>query len=252
MRRFLPFLCLSLLAFSAALPAAAQPIRVLVREVEPFYFHKNGEVTGIDHELLQYYAKKSGRPLQLVWVNEFDDLLRRLEAGDGDLAASGITLTAARQQRFGDSGSYLPVRIVLVEPTGHTTTDLAQLRGRTLATMKGTTYEAALSKVPGVKLVYGLDEAELIAMVADGRAAATAVDTIPAFYRLPSYPGLHATLNLSEPQGYGYFVRKGSPLGADLAKHIAQMRDSGIYYRVLQKYLGPKAAEMVKAAHDDE
>ena len=56
------------------------------------------------------------------------------------------------------------------------------------------------------------------------------------------------TLALSEPQGYGYFVPKGSPLGAELAKHIAQMRDSGIYYRVLQKYLGPKAAEMVKAA----
>lgn len=250
MRRLLPVLGLLLVAGPAALQAAAQPIRVLVREVEPFYFHKNGEVTGIDHELLQYYAKKSGRPLQLVWVDEFDDLLRRLEAGDGDVAASGITLTAARKQRFDDSGSYLPVRIVLVEPTGHTTTDLAQLSGRTLATMKGTTYEAALTRVPGVKLVYGLDEAELIAMVADGRAAATAVDTIPALYRLPGYPGLHLTLALSEPQAYGYFVRKGSPLAADLAKHIAQMRASGIYYRVLQKYLGPKAAEMVKAGHE--
>jgi membrane-bound lytic murein transglycosylase F len=247
-RRLLPALCLLLL--TGALPAAAQPIRVLVREVEPFYFHKNGEVTGIDHEILQYYSKTSGRPLQLVWVAEFDDLLRRLEAGDADLAASGITLTAARKQRFDDSGSYLPVRIVLVEPKGRTTTDLAQLRGLTLATMKGTTYEAALTKVPGVKLVYGRDEAELIAMVADGRAAATAVDTIPALYRLPSYPGLHLTLDLSEPQAYGYFVRKGSPLGAELAKHISQMRDSGIYYRVLQKYLGPKAAEMVKAAHE--
>jgi ABC-type amino acid transport substrate-binding protein len=251
-RRLLTVLGLFITAGLAATAAAAQPIRVLVREVEPFYFHKNGEVTGIDHELLQYYSKKSGRPLQLVWVNEFDDLLRRLEAGDGDVAASGITLTAARRQKFDDSGSYLPVRVVLVEPTGHTTTDLVQLRGRTLATMKGTTYEAALGKVPAVKLVYGLDEAELIAMVADGRAAATAVDTIPALYRLPGYPGLHMTLALSEPQAYGYFVRKGSPLAADLAKHIAQMRASGIYYRVLQKYLGPKAAEMVKAGHEDE
>lgn len=252
MRRLLPILGLLLTAGLAALPAAAQPLRVLVREVEPFYFHKNGEVTGIDHELLQYFAKKSGRTLQLVWVDEFDDLLRRLEAGDADVAASGITLTPARKQRFDDSGSYLPVRVVLVEPTGHTTTDLAQLQGRTIATMKGTTYEAAVSKVPGVKLVYGLDEAELIAMVADGRAAATAVDTIPALYRLPRYPGLHMTLALSEPQAYGYFVRKGSPLAAELAKHIAQMRESGIYYRVLQKYLGPKAAEMVKAGHEHE
>jgi len=251
-RRLLPILGLLLTAVLAALPATAQPLRVLVREVEPFYFHKNGEVTGIDHELLQYFAKKSGRTLQLVWVDQFDDLLRRLEAGDGDVAASGITLTAARKQRFDDSGSYLPVRVVLVEPTGHTTTDLAQLQGRTIATMKGTTYEAAVSKVPGVKLVYGLDEAELIAMVADGRAAATAVDTIPALYRLPRYPGLHMTLALTEPQGYGYFVRKGSPLAAELAKHIAQMRESGIYYRVLQKYLGPKAAEMVKAGHEHE
>jgi len=241
-------LVLGAFILALAQPLAAQPIRVLVREVEPFYFHKNGEVTGIDHELLQYYAKKSGRELQLIWVDHFDDLLRRLGAGDADVAASGITLTPARKQKFDDSGSYLPVRIVLVEPTSRTTSDLSQLRGRTLATMSGTTYEAALSKIPEVKLVYGVDEAELIAMVADGRAAATAVDTIPAFYRLPKYPGLHMTLALSEPQGYGYFVPKGSPLAAELAKHIAQLRDSGIYYRVLQKYLGPKAAEMVKAA----
>jgi len=231
-----------------ALPAAAQPIRVLARDIEPFLYRKGGEVAGIDYELLSYYSKKSKRELQFIWVDEFDDLLRRLAAGDADIAASGITLTEARKQRFDDSGSYLPVRIAIVEPVSRTTTEIAQLRGRTLATMTGTTYEAALSKVPEVKLVYGIDEAELLAMVADGRAAATAVDTIPALYRLAKYPNLHMTLAVSEPQGYGYFVPKGSPLAAELAKHVKQLRDSGIYYRVLQKYLGPKAADMVKAA----
>jgi len=246
MRQLTLGVCLLALATSAA--AQPQPIRVLVRDIEPFVFHRNGEIAGIDYDLLNYYSKKTGRPLQFIWVDAFDDLLRRLAAGDGDVAASGITLTAARQEKFGDSGSYLPVRIILVEPKSQTTTDLAQLRGRTVATMKGTTYEAVLSKVPDVKLVYGVDEPELIAMVADGRAAATAVDTIPAMYRLSKRPGLHMTLALSEPQGYGYYVPKGSPLGPDLAKHIAALRDSGLYYHVLQKYLGAEAAQMIKAA----
>ncbi len=243
-------LVVGLCTLALAIPAAAQPppLRALVRDIEPFVFHRNGEVVGIDYELLTYYSKKTGRELQLVWVDQFDDLLRRLEAGDADLVASGITLTAARRQKFDDSGSYLPVRIVLVEPKTRTTTDLAQLRGLTVATMKGSTYEAIVSKIPEVNLLYGVDEPELLAMVADGRAVATAIDTIPALYRLSKLPALHMTLELSEPQAYGYYVPKGSPLAAELAKHIAQLRESGLYYHVLQKYLGPEAADMVKAA----
>jgi ABC-type amino acid transport substrate-binding protein len=237
--------CLLALAVPAA---AAPPIRVLVRNIEPFFFRDHGELAGIDYDLLTYFSKRTGRKLEFIWVDQFDDLLRRLAAGDADVVASGITLTAAREEKFDDSGPYLPVRIILVEPSSHTTTDLAQLRGKTLATMKGSTYEAVLSKVPMVNLVYGVDEADLIGMVADGRAAAAGVDTVPALYRLPKYPGLHMTLPLSEPQAYCYYVPKGSPLAGELAKHIAQLRGSGIYYNVLKRYLGPKAADMVKAA----
>jgi polar amino acid transport system substrate-binding protein len=244
MRRFVLGVCL----VSLALPCAAQPLRVVGRDVEPFLYRKGGKVAGVDYEILSYYAHRVKRPLQFVWVAEFDDILKRLAAGDADIAASGITLTAARRQRFGDSGPYLPVRVTIVEPLARTTTALSQLRGHTVATMKGTTYEAILSKEQELKLVYGVDERDLIAMVAEGRAEATAVDTVPALFVLPKYPGLHLTLPVSELQHYGYYVAKGSPLGEDLARHIQQLRSGNIYYTVLKKYLGPQAADMIKAA----
>jgi ABC-type amino acid transport substrate-binding protein len=243
-------LLLAFCVIAVAAPVGAQPLRVLARDIEPFLYRQGGEVTGIDYDILSFFATKEKRELQLVWVEEFDDLLRRLAAGDGDLVASGITLTAARQLRFDDSGPYLPVRVTLVEPTSRTTTALSQLRGATVATMAGSTYEAIVSQVPEANLLYGRDEDELMAMVADGRAVATAVDTIPALYRLSKYPGLHMTLAVSEPQSYGYYVPKGSPLACELAGHLKQLRDSGTYYRVLQKYLGKDAPDMFKAAVD--
>ena len=146
------------------------------------------------------------------------------------------------------SAPYFPVRVMLVVPRAQPVRQLTDLAGTTLATMHGTTYEKALlAGVPHVHLVYGLDEAALLDMVAAGKARAAAMDSAVAYGLLPSYAQLRLGIPLSPEQGLAFAVAKGSPLAGQLSKTIGQLKASKIYYRLLEQHLGAEAAKLVAA-----
>src|SRR5688500_15587845 len=82
-------------AADPAAPAAADapPLRVLAYETRPFFHRDGGKPAGFEYELLDYYARSKGRPLQLVWVADFEQVLPRLLKGEGDVAAATLTAT---------------------------------------------------------------------------------------------------------------------------------------------------------------
>jgi hypothetical protein len=45
-------------------------------------------------------------------------------------------------------------------------------------------------------------------------------------------------------------VRNGSTLASELSQHISQLKTAGIYYRLLEEYLGSEAVDMVLAAKE--
>jgi ABC-type amino acid transport substrate-binding protein len=241
-----------LLLLALSTPAVAQPpLRVVARDFEPFcYLDAEGEPAGVEYEILQYFAAAQGRELEFVWVEAFADLLPRFDQGDLDIAAGTVTITPARAEVYDFSASYFPVRVHLAEPAGQSTAQLADLAGETLVTMPGTTYEAILEQIPDVELVYAGDENEELAMVARGEGRATALDSVLGLIYVPNHPELHMTLPLSDVQHYGFVVAKGSPLAAQLSKHLNQLKLAGIYFRILEKYMGQEAVEMVRAARE--
>ena len=233
----------------AATPGAAAPLRVLAYETTPFFFRgPGGEPAGIEYEILQYFAKTKGQTLQVVWTADFEGILSRVAKGDVDVAAGTITITPERRAQVAFSSPYFPTRVMLVEPRGGPSTPrLDGLSGATVAAMKGTTYEELLSAIAGVKMVWGANEDELLRLVATGKARATAADSAVALTLLPKYPGLRLGIPLSPEQGFGFAMRKGSPLERELSTHIGQLKASQIYFRILEKHLGAEAARLVAA-----
>jgi ABC-type amino acid transport substrate-binding protein len=233
-------------ATAAAAPATAT-LHVLAYETPPFFYRENGQSQGLEYEILQYYAKAKGLTLRVTWVPQYETMLSRLAGGEGDVAAGTLTITPERQQQLDFSAPYFPVRVILIEPKDRTTTSLAALAGATLATIKGTTYEEALSKVPNSHMVYGVTEDDLLRLVVEGKARAAAADSALVLGLMRKYPQLHAGMPLSPEQGLGFAMRKGSPLQAQLSQHIAQLKAGRIYYRLLDKYFGAEAAKLVAA-----
>ena len=249
MKRTAILLSLAFLSLAAAAaPAAAAPLRVLAYETKPFFFRgPDGQPAGIEHDILEYYAKSKGQTLEVAWTEDFESILPRIARGGAHVAAATLTITPERRQQVAFSSSYFPTRVMLVEPASQTTRRLGDLAGATVAAMKGTTYEELLSAIPRVKLLQAATEEELLQLVASGRARATAADSAVALTLLPRYPGLRLGIPLSAEQGFGFAVRKGSPLERELSTHIQQLKTSQIYFRILEKHLGAEAARLVAA-----
>ena len=119
------FACLVL--SGSLLAQAAPPLRVgtfggeIRSEENPghFYFRNHlGEPDGLEHQILSYFAESLDRDLEVVWMEDFFELLPAVESGEIDIAAGTITVTPERDQLADFSRSYFPVRVVLVEPIG--------------------------------------------------------------------------------------------------------------------------------------
>jgi ABC-type amino acid transport substrate-binding protein len=225
----------------------AESLRVLSYKTYPFFYVENGKPAGFEYELLRLFARGHQRELDVKWIEVWDDIIPMLERGDGDILAATCTITPERTARVDFSDSYFPVRIVLVEPRGQHTENLRSLRGATVATIKGTTYEKVLMGIPEVQFVYAETERALFELVAAGKARALAVDSPVAIVLLRDFGNLEFGMPLSEEQQYGFAMAKGSPLRPQLNELIRQLKISGTYYRLLEKYFGALAVEVVQA-----
>jgi polar amino acid transport system substrate-binding protein len=242
--RFL-LLPLALLFFGST--SSAETLRVLANDTRPFFYLENGQPAGLEYEILRYFAESREDVLEVVWVENFSEILPMIERGEGDIAAATLTVTPARQERFDFSESYFPVRVMLVERAGEMTEELESLAGSRVATIKDTTYEKLLSAIPRVELAYAGSEVEMFEMVASGQVRALATDSAVAFRLLEEFDSLELGLSLSEEQQYGFAVAEGSPLAKALSENIKRLKASGIYFRLLERHLGSRAVEVVKA-----
>ncbi|CAN5571548.1 hypothetical protein BH23ACI1_BH23ACI1_13470 [soil metagenome] len=145
----------------------------------------------------------------------------------------------------------MPVRVLLVEPVGRTTKDLQELKGATLATVKGTTYEALLSSVPDASFLYAGSEDEQFELVASGRARALAADSAVAFHLVSRYPGLKLGIPLTPEQGFGFAFPKGSALAGTFSSYLERLKGSNIFYTLVQKHLGKEAVQAIKGGRKD-
>jgi ABC-type amino acid transport substrate-binding protein len=247
-RILLAALTAALLGAGSGSPAATQatPVRVIAYTVEPFIYQVDGKPAGLEYEILEHLAAASGRTLDVRWVERFADVLATLARDEADVAAATITITPERLEQFAFTVPYMPVRVLLVEPAGRGTKALEDLKGATLATVKGTTYEALLSKVPDARLLYAGSEEEQFEMVASGRARALAVDSTTAFRLIARYPTLELGMPLTPAQGYGFAFPKGSALVPIFSGHLERLKESDTFYALVERHLGEDAARAVK------
>lgn len=232
--------------------AGADPLVVIAQATDAFiYVDDDGEPAGLEYEILRFFANANDLELEVRWLDNFDELIPGVEGSQADLAAGSITATEERAQRVDFSAPYFPVRVMLVEPASSNTESLDDLRGATLATLRGTTYEELLQDVPEAHFVYANTEREMFEMIADGHAQAAACDSGVGLVLLETFDDLKLGLPLSEAQELAFPMPKGSDLKERLDAHINDLQSSSTYYRLLEKYLGAKAVEIVAAGRNE-
>lgn len=107
----------------------------------PFENLENGEVVGIEIDLLDIICEKLGVTLKIEQMN-FDSVLPGVQAGKFDLGASGISVTPEREKNVLFTEPYCLAAQAIVVTADSPITSKADLEGKTVSVQTGTTAES--------------------------------------------------------------------------------------------------------------
>lgn len=214
----------------------------------PFEFEEDGELKGIDVDLMKAIADDLG--LEATFRDtDFDGIFASLAAGNCDVIASSVSITEERKKANDFSAGYFQIQQSLLVRKGDEGKykDFASLRGKTIGVQSETTgAEFAMGEASkaGVEVKEFTGADELFTAL-----KAKQIDGIVQDFPINSYNAettgesvVSATFESQEPEQYGFVVPKDRPkLLQAIDDALADLRSGGEYGKILKTYLGDKA-----------
>jgi membrane-bound lytic murein transglycosylase F len=251
-----------------AIPTAAQDLpelkakgvlRVLAVPIEDgpqFISTRPGAPPGFDHELLDGLGRLEQLRLEVVIVKSWADLIPQLLEGKGDLIAGGFTATASRRRQIDFTIEAFPTRAAVMTRKPHRVIHgVDELRSEHVGTIRGTSMAEALAGlgVPAANIDSSIPPGGLAAALRAGQVSA-AVDGIEsALLAARSDPTIQVGMFVGPPESLAYGVRKTSPkLLASVNSYLGNVRKTATWSRLVVKYFGESAPEILKGARATE
>ncbi len=222
------------------------------------YFLYKGMPMGFEYELLSRLAKHLDLELKITIAENFDDLITKLNQGEVDLIAYGLTITEPRQKLVSFTEYHYVTHQTLVQRMPENWRSLPgykidknvisntlELIDDTVWVRENTSYEQRLKnlqdeigeEIPIEHIEGNINTDEIIRMVVNGEIDRTVADYNIASISKTYYPILHINTRVSFAQRIAWAVRKNSP---DLLKAInswiAKEKKSDDYYVIYNKY----------------
>jgi arginine/lysine/histidine transporter system substrate-binding protein len=250
-------------AVAAAVPAPAQEgkaLRVLVvpNDPEPEFFCLKADCPpGFDREILEGFAASKHLRLEPVPIAGWDQLIPALNAGQGDVIAGRFTFTETRARSAAFTTEVFPTRNVVVTNNNvrRPIFGLEELRQERVGTVAGSSMAEAIAAagVPGAQVDSSYTSVTLADALRSGKARAVVLGIERAILLGRRYPGLETGLYLGPPGKLAFAVRReDEALLRELNAYLAAHRQSGRWSRLLVKYFGPAAPEVLKRARAAE
>lgn len=202
--------------------------------------------TGFEYELSQALADKLGVTLELYPSYHLDELLQKLDNGQVDFIAGGLTLTEKRRQKYRPSPAYRWISEVLVfqqgKPWPRTVIDLAE----PVVVVKDSSHTETLAKISAdyPSLLWEehptLDADELLQQVLDGKIAYTLTDSNQLALNRRFYPNLSIAFTLRDnlPAVWLLADNNDDSLYSVLIEFFGSMYQSGELITLEDRYFG--------------
>ena len=217
-------------------------------------FFSNRPGVGIDREILEGFARLHHLTLEVVPQAGWDQLVPALQAGKGDLIAGRFTMTESRRRVIDFTAEAFPTRnVVLTRRPRRAVTTLEQFRAEKVGTVKGTSMAEAVAAAgapPGN--VEDLPTGTLPAALKAGTVTAVVLGIENAIAAQRDDPALELGLFLGPPGSLAYGVRKSDPrLREALDDYLGNLRKSATWSRLVVKYFGERALEILTKARTE-
>lgn len=209
----------------------------------PFEFQKEGskDFDGFDMDLIRAIGKQLNMKVEIQNMG-FDALIPALNAGNIDVAASGMSITPDRQKAVDMSDPYyVSGLVVVVNKDNSAVKSVNDLNNKGIAVQIGTTGADRAAKVPGAKVKNFNTNSEVFLELKNKGVDAVIIDKPVAEYYLAQGGGKESAKIVGdsmEAESYGLSLKKNSPLTKEINKAMLDLKKNGEYDKIYEKWFG--------------
>ena len=173
------------------------------------YLDDNGDVVGIEVDILKLIADKLGLELQIDPM-DFDSALLAVQQGKSDMVVSGVTILPERQLVMNFTDSYTNAVQVIVVPQGSDVT-LDNLGEQQIGVQRGTTGDIFTTDDYGEDHVTGYDSYTLVVQaLLNGQIDCIVMDDAVAREYVAANPGLTILDTAYADEDYAFGIDKSN------------------------------------------
>ncbi|MGM9614819.1 MAG: transporter substrate-binding domain-containing protein [Oscillospiraceae bacterium] len=204
----------------------------------PFeYTDDNGDVVGIEPELIGLIADKLGLEL-VIDAMDFDSALLAAQQGKSDAVVSGVTVTEDRKLVYDFSDTYISITqaIVCKEGAGITMDNLGE---QSIGVQRGTTGHIYVEDDFGTDAVVAYDTftTAFQALMNDQIDCIVLDDAVAQAY-LATYAGLEMVETTYEPEDFAFGISKGNTaLVEGINAALEELIADGTVQSLVEKYM---------------
>jgi len=218
---------------------------VLIRNAPTtYYYDRDNNLAGPEYELTQEFVAALGVDAIYKVYGSTKELIAALAAGEGHIAASGITVTTARQKFFDFSNSYQEVSEQLVcHRKSRRITKLEDIPGHKIVVPANTSYIDTLEKLRSTlpdlqwQSLPSVNSRKLMEKVWKQELQCTVADSNIVDINQRYYPELWVELDLAKSR-LAWMLPKGNPeLQNAINMWLDKYTDEALS-RIMEKYYG--------------
>ena len=223
----------------------------------PFVFQNDQiKYTGIDMELIKAIAKDQGFTLEISNPG-FDAAVSDVQNGNADGMIAGMTVTDARKATFDFSDPYYTTNSILAVQESSKISSYEDLKGKTVGVKNGTASQTFLEENKskyGYKIKTFSDGASMYDSLNSGSVAAIMDDEPVIKYAIKQGRKFKTPIEGTPSGQTAFAVQKDSnPELIEMFNNgLANLKESGEYQKILDKYLSSDSEESTESTAVDE
>lgn len=210
------------------------------------YIDENGSVSGYEVELARAFAQSQGLRAEFDVREDLQAVLAAVEAGEGHIAAAGITVTEARSTRFTFGPAYHTVtEQVVCRRAGARVRGPSDLAEVSMSVVAGSSYAETLgalsATVEGLEFetVEAPSAMPLLRQVQDESLDCTVADSNLVAHARLQLPELLTPLTVSEERSHAWVLAMQAPqLAEPLESWFAEAHDTGVLVDLDERWYG--------------
>lgn len=231
----------------SAIKASGKLIVLTRNAPTTWYMARDGEPGGIEYDMVEAFASHLGVKAEYRIKETVPEILAALERGEADLAAAGLTILEAREEKFRFGPAYQEVtQQVVCRRDNVQPGSVEELVGLNIEILANSSYSQRLQTLKTTKYS-ALDWKEtedttteqLMQAIWEHKLDCTVADSNIVDINRRYFPELIAPMNLSRPQSLAWLMpRQGKKLRSAVESWFKSYENSGRLASVLERYYG--------------